>query len=189
MFKKLTFMTLGAMLFLNGGQALSFENHHHDAPHGGQMISVKPNFHYEIVTQFKNKSNLILIYVTQNNMTPIPLKNMGAKTITLIISRKKNPGLDKDFTIPIKLKPDSKNSYLLGKLNLDYDMTKIDYTMIIQLMIDGKIRSGKFNHSLKKKNTHHDNNKERERMQYEREQNAREQNKNKSNNDGHSHSH
>jgi hypothetical protein len=103
---------------------VAHESHHHVAPHGGVVRSVKP-YHFELVTSGKH----LQVYLFDNKMKALPAKGRTGEAVLQLDGK----------TQRIKLVP------VGDAFQAPVDLSKANkYVAVVSLGIDGKTMRGRF---------------------------------------------
>ena len=127
------------------------QEHHHEAPHGGEVATVD-NYHFEMVVV--DSLGAAFIYLLDGNEKTLPIKNISGKAIFLFPDKTKQTvdllGQEDHFIA----QPDSA------------DME--EFTLVVTLSIDGKNKSGRFKYKAdEKEDGDHQHHEEKEEHHHE----------------------
>lgn len=132
--------------------ALFAQEHHHEAPHGGTVITVG-NYHFEMVVV--DTLNAALIYLLDGKEKILPVKDISGKAIFLFPDKTKQ-------TIDLIAQEDH---FLAAPDSADLS----EFTLIVTLNLDGKSNSGRFKFKAEAEEEHdeHEHHEEKEEPHHE----------------------
>ena len=121
------------------------KDHHHEAPHGGLVVTVGKQYHFELVVKDKELN----LYVLDAKEKVLPVKEVSGDIVVLMGKEKKS----------ISLSPSGEF------LKTEGDFAKVQkFTAVATVTIGGKNETGRFVYEKKKTATHHEEKGERKHL-------------------------